>query len=669
MHAGRKNTSIMQRISFFLLAFLCLAATAFAQDWASTPVPANAGAGKVWQLQTNFSDDFNYNGKTPAFRGKWNDTYWNPWTGPGLTHWTTGSTSITGGKLVIGASRRTGTNKVNCGVVTSKTKVIYPIYMEARIKVSNLELSSNFWMLSETDEREIDVLEVYGGASQDWFTRNMSTNFHVFLRNEQTNAIISDFNDQNHVIAPNGGRWRDAYHNFGVYWKSPSEVFFYIDGVQTADGSWAQSVMFDKDYTQTTMDKNVYKMDQPMFMIIDTEDHAWRSNQGIVASDADLANNNKNKMYVDWVRTYKPVNAPTTGNNSITNLTSAGSVSPGGTITANFNFSSNGNNRDILVYLQKDSAPWTVYGQRRIQVNSGTGSRSLSITAPANLPIANNNLQLQVMLTTRNGGWSNRFANQAKTNIDGVAGGGGQVIANGTYNLRSPFNGQNLGAFSWNNHNARMINAGNFSDQKWDVIHLGNNIYHVKNVGTGRFLEVPFARCQPTNVATYTSGAGNHQRFKIEKIGSSYYLRPAHCQGQALDRAYGATDANVGTYNYDAGNNNLKWNFVSVPKNGPGERLTAPGKGDEVSFAARVYPNPAPAGQAFLELNLSDDQPVELAVYDVSGRQLTSRRLEGRRGVTRLGLDREVPGGLAAGVYLLRVASGGETVTQRVVVR
>jgi len=514
---------MQNRFALFVTLVFC-SIVGSAQDWSNTPIPANPGAGKVWQLQQNFSDDFNYNGKNSTFTSKWNDTYFNGWTGPGLTHWTTGSSSVSNGKLVIGASRRSGTNKVNCGVVTSKTKVIYPIYMEARIKVSNLELSSNFWMLSGNDEREIDVLEVYGGASQDWFARNMSTNFHVFVRNSNNNNIINDFNDQTHNSLPGNAFWRSAYHNFGVYWKSPSEVFFYIDGVETPDGSWAQAVMIDKDYTGATMNKNQYKMDQSVYMIIDTEDHEWRSNQGIVASDADLANNNKNKMYVDWVRTYKPVNASS-----------------------------------------------------------------------------------------------------------------GQVIANGTYNIKSPYLNENLGAFSWNGHDARTINAGSFADQKWDLIHLGGNVYHIKNVGTGRYLEVPFALCGNGNdVKTWTSGGGNHQKWFIVKTGNQYVLRPNHCRWQAADR--------------------------------PSLELTPRPKGFVGDFAVALARNPSPAEELALNISLPSDQQVNITIFDAGGRLIGTRQIEGIRGNSRLSLSDSF-GQAATGVYLIQTEASGEVITRRVVVQ
>ncbi|ALM90400.1 MULTISPECIES: RICIN domain-containing protein [Alteromonas] len=300
-----------------LLAGIITSTVAHCEDWDNIPLPTSPGGGKVWQLQTQYSDSFNYIGKPSDFTDKWNDSYFNNWTGPGLTYWSSNESWVANGNLIISASRRQGTNQVNAGVITSKTKVKFPIYLEARIKVSNLELSSNFWLLSQNDEREIDILEVYGGAADTWFAKNMSTNFHVFLRDEQTNQIISDFNDQTHNIPSTGTYWRDQFHRFGAYWKSPTEVTFYIDGQQTPDGSWAQVVMKDKDYTGATLDKSQYNMDQEAFIIIDTEDHDWRSNQGIVASDAELADGSKNKMYVDWIRVYKPVDGVVTGNTNL----------------------------------------------------------------------------------------------------------------------------------------------------------------------------------------------------------------------------------------------------------------------------------------------------------------------------------------------------------------
>lgn len=290
----------------FLIIVSSLSFSLSGQDWKKFPVPAPPGPEQIWKLQKELSDDFNYRGKKKRFHKRWKDGYFNPWTGPGLTKWESNHSSVEGGNLVIHASRREGTERVNCGIVTGKTALMYPAYTEARMKVSNLELSSNFWFLSQDSRREIDVLEVYGGAEKGDFAQRMSTNFHVFIRTKDT-GITSDFSASNHVELPGKANWRDDYHTFGVFWKSPTEVYFYIDGKLLPTGSWEQSEMFDKDYTKTFMDKSAFVMDKPMVMILDTEDHHWRSRQGIVAKDEDLADPSKNKMLVDWVRTYQLV--------------------------------------------------------------------------------------------------------------------------------------------------------------------------------------------------------------------------------------------------------------------------------------------------------------------------------------------------------------------------
>lgn len=140
-----------------------------------------------------------------------------------------------------------------------------------------------------------------------------------------------------------------------------------------------------------------------------------------------------------------------------------------------------------------------------------------------------------------------------------------QIIANGTYFIASPANGQRMTAKASESHNARMVNSGNFSDQIWLFKHLGNDVYTIQNQASKRYLEVPFAKCAPnkvSNVATWTNASDNHKRWKIIKNGNRYELRPVHCAQQALDRHFGRQDANVQIY--PAGNNpNQQWLLVA----------------------------------------------------------------------------------------------------------
>jgi agarase len=285
-----------------LLSGLLCTINSFASDWEGFPVPADAGEGKVWQLQKSHSDDFNYQGKNQQFKSIWKDNYMHNWKGPGLTHFSNEHSDVYQGNLVLKASRRGGTEKVNTGIISSLTPVTYPVYMEASIKVANLELSSNFWLLSADSTHEIDILEVYGGTKQKDKSQYMGTNFHVFFRGEGQPLI--DHGDSRHYKPEGGGFWREDYHRFGVHWESPTEVTFYIDGKITPKGAWKDRVL--KTKKGSILDKTKYSMNKPLHLILDLEDHDWRSKSGHIATDEELANQANNKMYIDWVRVYKP---------------------------------------------------------------------------------------------------------------------------------------------------------------------------------------------------------------------------------------------------------------------------------------------------------------------------------------------------------------------------
>ncbi|WP_010182338.1 Ig-like domain-containing protein [Aquimarina agarilytica] len=648
----------MEFKKLFALALMSSSLLTQAQDWKNTPVPADPGQGKKWELQKGYSDDFNYNGKNAQFRSNWRDAYFHSWTGPGLTQWQSDHSDVKGGNLIISASRH-GANRVNCGVVTSKTKVIYPIFMEARIKVSNLELSSNFWMLSEDDKREIDVLEVYGGASDVWFAQRMSTNFHVFERGAG-NRILSDYNDQNHVTLPNNELWRNKFHTFGVYWKSPSEVYFYIDGKQTKDGSWAQSDMFDKDYTRRKMDKNRFKMDKPVFMIIDTEDHSWRSEQGIVASDADLKNPNKNKMLVDWVRTYKPVKSndtkptpkpdpvvvnPGSGSNTKPNLNfvspkNNATLARGKNIEVAINASDNDGIANVKLYLnnkfvrQENVTPYT-WGETNqndgILKNMKSGNYTLKAVATDKKGATSEKV---IRFTVTNG--TVRPTRPTPVNNN-------QLVANGLYSIKNPFEDQAVLARELENYNAQMVDVGSYTDQQWIFTHLGNNVYTIKNSRNNRYLEVPFGGCgNGENVSTWREASQNHQKWKVIKNGRYYALMPLHCTAQALDRAGGLFDANLITWAYNPSNNNQKWEI-----NGTAKGLKVLGDTDARTF--EIYPNPAQVDQSVTISGIALGQVA--VVYNVAG-QVVKTVSE----ATTETLVVDVTG-LSAGMYFVKVGN------------
>ncbi|MCM2679745.1 carbohydrate-binding protein [Echinimonas agarilytica] len=314
----------------------------YAADWDGLPVPADAGEGNVWVLQS-LSDDFNYSApaadKGEEFATRWKEGFINDWQGPGKTVWKPDNSSIEGGELILRASRipldfedDAKAGGVYVGSITSKEHVNYPIYLEARAKLSNTVLANAFWLLSDDSTEEIDIIEAYGADGVDtdddgvidvdnsWFAARMHLSTHTFIRDPFTDYQPSDSEDVLGTWYHETGRtnWREEYHRVGVYWKAPNHIEYYIDG------NWVRTMTdtgysyldpngvvrsFETDFNP--LDKYDYTngtgLSKPMSVIINMEDQDWREEQGITPTDTTLADDTKNNYRVDWVRFYKPM--------------------------------------------------------------------------------------------------------------------------------------------------------------------------------------------------------------------------------------------------------------------------------------------------------------------------------------------------------------------------
>ncbi|MEO0965805.1 MAG: family 16 glycosylhydrolase [Planctomycetota bacterium] len=298
------------------LALSTAAPAALASDWDGLPVPLDAGEGMVWELQESVSDDFNYTApphdKGERFLGKWDDWYHNHWSGPGLTQWDRGHVFVDDGRLQFLASRVPDSNKVHLGCISSRDRVVYPVYVEARAKVPNSVLACAVWLLSPCDTREIDLLEAWGASysenankDQSWFAERIHVSHHMFIREPFQDYQPKD--EGSWIVAEPGKLWRDDFHTYGVYWRDPWHLEYYIDGklVRTVSG---EDIIDPLGYTDGG------GLNLPMDIIIDMEDHTWRSDQGITPTDAELERVDDHRFQVDWIRVYKPVRANHQGN-------------------------------------------------------------------------------------------------------------------------------------------------------------------------------------------------------------------------------------------------------------------------------------------------------------------------------------------------------------------
>jgi beta-agarase len=298
-----------------LLTTLISIHSVWCQDWNGIAVPPSAGTNMVWQLQPQ-SDDFNYTSvaspKTQTFLDKWDDFYHNAWVGPGLTIWNRAKSLVEDGTLKI-PSTRINNNNVSTGCITSRQTIVYPAYVEAYAKVMSSTLASDVWLLSPDDTQEIDILEAYGDVSPTrnpnnaWFGMRVHISHHVFIRNPFTDWQPTDtgswFN--------NGTVWKDGYHRFGVYWRDPWHLEYYIDGVLRRTVSGKENI--DPQYHTNAVNPGDTNNDtrtglsKPMDIIINVEDQTWRSNQGLTPTNAELLNTDDHTFKVDWIRVYKAV--------------------------------------------------------------------------------------------------------------------------------------------------------------------------------------------------------------------------------------------------------------------------------------------------------------------------------------------------------------------------
>ncbi|ANQ52755.1 T9SS type A sorting domain-containing protein [Flammeovirga sp. MY04] len=237
----------MKNIYLILLLSFNLGHLVNAQEWSNIPVPAYAGPGNTWELQSNLSDDFNYNFNAVNYKsnfgnGKWYNFYHNGWDGPGTTYWTYNKVKVDGDNLVITVAKSNNTSKMGIpgvfsGCVTSNNRVVYPVYVESAISVANISLASCFWLLSPDDTQEIDIIENYGNVP--WFKQFTHISHHSFIRTPFTDYQPKDWNswyNDNRVTANYGwGDWcwnngNRRYMRMGVYWVGPKHFEYYIDG-------------------------------------------------------------------------------------------------------------------------------------------------------------------------------------------------------------------------------------------------------------------------------------------------------------------------------------------------------------------------------------------------------------------------------------------------------
>jgi hypothetical protein len=607
----------------FLGAFLlCVLNFAHAQ-------PPEPELGQRWVRNDQYSDEFN---GTSLNSNKWNNTF-SGWQGRKPAFFNPSSVSVGGGNMVIRnkpgvpAGTQNGYT-ISGGAVQSKGESAHYGYYECNFKSSKINMSTTFWLSSsKRDElrtadnndsysQELDIAESIGGTgnfSSD-FRKKMKFNTHYRLRKDPGAAEIFYSRGNNQVEIRDGDlqggdaslrggteAWQD-FHTYGCYWKNAQEASFFVDN------DFIGLVKFRTDIVS-----DPFK--DPMKINMVTETYNWARP---LPTNQQLNDDSINASLYNWIRAYAklPVDQPTSMDDeneaiftqSVEFKNFAGTRNATTTYSFPVLYKSNADrtirivikNNNGVVVKQQDYVALAGFGHKAFTVNlnnalaSGVYSVSVELLNGANV-IASKVQNLTI---------------QGNNNPDPTT----QLIANGDYSIESTSSNQRLLSRALENHNAVMHDPLSYNDQKWIFTHLGNNIYTIKNKGTNRFLEVPYAVCQnSTQVNTYSNASAPHQQWKVVQNGNGIYgFKPAHCLTQGLDRNNGTINTNVHTYSYSVNNGNQKWKIIPVVV----AKMTITDLTN--SSEIKMYPNPAKEFFVLEGVSVGDI----ITVSDVQGKQI-----------------------------------------------
>ncbi|WP_439130875.1 T9SS type A sorting domain-containing protein [Polaribacter sp.] len=105
----------------------------------------------------------------------------------------------------------------------------------------------------------------------------------------------------------------------------------------------------------------------------------------------------------------------------LTNITSPEEVTPYKTATVTIDYFAS-ETRDLQAFIQLNRSPWTSYGSKRVTINPGSGTESLSFEIDANIPLENDAYKIVVNLLPVGLGWPDRLDEKVAFNIDAVEG-------------------------------------------------------------------------------------------------------------------------------------------------------------------------------------------------------------------------------------------------------
>ncbi len=256
--------------------------------------PSEPEAGMRWVVNPETSDEFN---DVEFDIDKWYNADPNSWRGRAPGYFEAKSTSIADGKLKltvdmldepIDFGRQTFTHRG--AHVYSKATLLPGCYVECSMKANKTFMSSTFWLITTTKDREgcdrrtteLDIQECIGYPDDNHTISRMGSNTHS--RGLPEGCTYEAGSVGNNAVVK--GKVYEDYHIYAVWWKSPTELLFYLDG--------------EYQYTITP----VAPFDLPMGVKMVCETYNWSKapeDGGMNGSFEDRSTS------YDWVRCYNSI--------------------------------------------------------------------------------------------------------------------------------------------------------------------------------------------------------------------------------------------------------------------------------------------------------------------------------------------------------------------------
>ena len=290
------------------------------------------------------------------------------------------------------------------------------------------------------------------------------------------------------------------------------------------------------------------------------------------------------------------------------NLTCSWIINPSGAAAITINFTQFNTETSYDVVRLKNSAGVTLY------TFSGN-----SIPAPVTIPGNYVKVEFSTDYSVQYSGWSLNY---------------NTILNNGIYKLKHKGTNQCLDVINNSNlpgDNVQQCDDNGTAAQQWVITLEAGGFFKLKHKGTNQCLDVAYnSNDNGANVVQYTDNGNDAQRWKIELQSDGAFklthkgTSPAKC----LDAVNNGNWCGVDVIQYqDNGNDAQRWYFTYLGQNLKDEeaqtRANLVKENDHQRLEMKISPNPA-HDEISIDLNLEDDIPIDLYLYDFSGKIVKS---------------------------------------------